>query len=124
MKIRIKGNSIRFRLTKSEVENLCENGLCREKTTFDEVNFVYAVKASEQYKDLHALFLGNGIILNIPKANLSGWFENDQVGFYHSQELGCGEKLQLTLEKDFACMDETSEDQSDNYPNPKKSITL
>jgi hypothetical protein len=29
-----------------------------------------------------------------------------------------GKELFLLLEKDFVCLDETIEDQSDNYPNP------
>lgn len=42
-----------------------------------------------------------------------------KVGFYHTQTLDDGQKLNLTLEKDFVCLDERSEDQSDNYPNPR-----
>lgn len=119
MKIRIKGNSVRFRLTKTEVQVLCEKGIAREKTAFNESNFVYAVKVSEKYDNLHASFLNLGIILFIPKKILSDWHLNDQVGFYYTQTLENGEKLELKLEKDFVCMDETVEDQSDNYPNPK-----
>lgn len=119
MKIRIKGNSVRFRLTKTEVQSLCERGIAREKTAFNESNFVYAVKVSDEYDNLHASFLNLGIILFIPKAILSDWHLNDQVGFYHSQTIEDGQKLELKLEKDFVCMDETIEDQSDNYPNPK-----
>ncbi|WP_394971016.1 DUF7009 family protein [uncultured Croceitalea sp.] len=119
MKIRIKGNSVRFRLTKTEVQALCEKGIAREKTTFNESNFVYAVKVSDKYDNLHASFLNLGIILFIPPSLLSDWHLNDQVGFYHTQTLEYGQQLELKLEKDFVCMDETVEDQSDNYPNPK-----
>ncbi len=119
MKIRIKGNSVRFRLTKTEVKSLCERGIAREKTTFNESNFVYAVKVSEKYDNLHASFLNLGIILFIPKTILSDWYLNDQVGFYHSQTVEYEQKLELILEKDFVCIDDRIEDQSDNYPNPK-----
>jgi hypothetical protein len=30
--------------------------------------------------------------------------------------------LYLLVEKDFVCLDETSEDQSDNYENPNKPV--
>lgn len=119
MKIRIKGNSVRFRLTKTEVQSLCERGIAREKTAFNESNFVYAVKVSDQYDNLHASFLNLGIILFLPKEIINDWYLNDQVGFYHTQTLEEGQKLELILEKDFVCMDESTEDQSDNYPNPK-----
>lgn len=119
MKIRIKGNSVRFRLTKTEVQALCEKGMVREKTAFNEANFVYAVKVFDKYDNLHASFLNQGIILFLPKHILNDWNANDQVGFYHTQILESGQQLELKLEKDFVCMDETVEDQSDNYPNPK-----
>ena len=119
MKIRIKGNSVRFRLTKKEVESVCEKGLFREKTQFNEAHFVYAVTASDKHDHLHASFLNLGIILFVPKHLVKGWDTNDEVGFYHTQILDDGQKLDLTLEKDFVCLDDRDEDESDNYPNPR-----
>ena len=119
MKIRIKGNSIRFRLTQTEVKAICERDMVREKTQFNEAHFVYAVEASNQHDYLQASFLDQGIILFVPKDTLADWSTNDQVGFYHTQILNNGQKLELTLEKDFVCLDERVEDETDNYPNPK-----
>ena len=45
--------------------------------------------------------------------------DSNKVGFSHIFVLNSGTKLKLLVEKDFVCMDETVEDQSDNYPNPK-----
>ena len=122
MKIRIKGNSVRFRLTKSEVKRLCGEGIIEEKTEFDESSFSYSVKASAKYDNLHASLLEGKITLYIPNLLLRNWNANEKVGFYSIQELKNGKDLMLTLEKDFVCMDETMVDQSDNYPNPKKSF--
>ncbi len=119
MKIRIKGNSIRFRLTQTEVKAICERDMVREKTQFNEAHFVYAVEASNQHDYLQASFLDQGIILFVPKDTLADWSTNEQVGFYHTQILNNGQKLELTLEKDFVCLDERVEDETDNYPNPK-----
>ena len=119
MKIRIRGNSVRFRLTKSEVKALCEKGFIEEKTDFDESSFSYSVRASEEHNELHASFLNGSVILFVPNTLLSDWGTNEKVGFYHTQNNSNGSVLSLTLEKDFVCMDETVEDQSDNYPNPK-----
>ncbi|MFT5833421.1 MAG: hypothetical protein ACI97N_001048, partial [Cognaticolwellia sp.] len=44
---------------------------------------------------------------------------NNQVGFKYEMPLENGEILSLLLEKDFVCLDERGEDESDNYPNPK-----
>ncbi len=119
MKIRIKGNSVRFRLTQMEVKTLCEKGMVREKTDFNESHFIYAVKASDEHDNLAASFFDQGIMLFVPKNSIVNWHTNEQVGLYHTQNLNNGKLLDIKLEKDFVCMDETVEDQSDNYPNPK-----
>ncbi|MEM9077273.1 MAG: hypothetical protein AAGC43_09540 [Bacteroidota bacterium] len=119
MKIRIRGNSVRYRLTRSEVLELCTKGQVEEKTEFNESSFSYAVKVSDKHDDLNASFVDGGIVLHIPKTLLGDWDTNEKVGFYQNQNLDDGKELMLTLEKDFVCMDQTTEDQSDNYPNPK-----
>lgn len=119
MKIRIRGNSIRFRLTKTEVEKLCNKGVIEELTQFEKTSFFYAVKETTEKEELFGSFENNGILLYVPSILLKNWQHNATVGFYHNQRLKGGTELMLTLEKDFVCMDETVEDQSDNYPNPK-----
>ncbi|WP_276392183.1 DUF7009 family protein [Eudoraea chungangensis] len=119
MKIRIRGNSIRFRLTKTEVEKLCNKGIVEERCQFEETSFFYVVKETTEKEELFGSFENNAILLYVPSILLKNWHHNDTVGFYHSQRVKAGTILMLTLEKDFVCMDETVEDQSDNYPNPK-----
>lgn len=119
MKIRIKGNSIRFRLTQTEVKHLTEKGFIEEHTCFESNNFKYAVEASSYHKQMNAVFSKGEIKLHIPKNKIEDWYANTIIGFEHSQILSSGSKLSLLLEKDFTCLDNTIEDQSDNYPNPK-----
>lgn len=119
MKIRIKGNSVRFRLTKTEVETFCKTGSFSEKTSFNEGVFAYQVVAKDDIEALQADFRDGSITLFLPKSETFIWAEGERVGYENTVELGNGEKLHLLLEKDFVCMDETAEDQSDNYPNPK-----
>ena len=114
MKIRIKGNSVRFRLTQSEVKQLCEQGNVNESTSFGDTKFHYAVKIDAEKNHMTAEFKNQNITLFLPKKLGKGWYENDKVGFEHRQN-----DLYLLLEKDFTCLDNTMEDQSDNYPNPK-----
>ena len=44
-----------------------------------------------------------------------------QAGFENNMDFGDGKQLFLLIEKDFVCLDETIEDQSDNYENPSKT---
>jgi len=119
MKIRIKGNSIRYRLTKSEVETFCKTGRFEETTDFGNTKFIYALQAKEGITVLDARFEGNAITLFLEQSKSNDWFKTNQVGFSHRINRPNGTTLELLLEKDFVCMDETVEDQSDNYPNPK-----
>ncbi len=119
MKIRIKDNSVRFRLTKSEVKALGEEGRVEAVTHFGTATFGYVVVLDASAEQLHADFKYQKIILFLPEKLGKDWFENDRVGFEHFQTINQNTTLHLLLEKDFTCLDNTTEDQSDNYPNPK-----
>jgi hypothetical protein len=118
MKIRIKGNSVRYRLTKTEVETFCKTGYVEENTQFPDSKFTYAVKAKEGIEHLEAAFTEGSITLFVPKKESSNWVHSNRVGFQHNLFSDDDRALSLLLEKDFTCMDNTIEDQSDNYPNP------
>lgn len=119
MKIRIKGNSVRFRLTQSEVKQLSETGSVMETTEFEQATFAYEVQLESTITELQASFFENTIIMKVPKDMGIHWFDSDTVGFENRVVLTNGNPLHLLLEKDFTCLENTSEDQSDNYPNPK-----
>ncbi|MDF0716387.1 hypothetical protein PY092_09525 [Muricauda sp. 334s03] len=119
MKIRIKNNSIRYRLTKTEVETFCKTGVYKETTDFGHSVFTYVLKAKKGIDTLEASFEENTITLYLADKELSEWATSDKVGFNGTMDLQNGKQLSLLLEKDFACLDNTIEDQSDNYPNPK-----
>lgn len=119
MKIRIKDNSIRFRLTRSEVETLSKEGAFESHTTVGTQNLRYRVQAHSKVPALDAKLYPLAVTLLVNKQLATHWSTNDTVGHYHQLTNPDGSTLDLLLEKDFVCMDETVEDQSDNYPNPK-----
>lgn len=118
MKIRIKGNSIRYRLTKTEVETFCRKGHYEEKTEFKDHCFTYKLRSRKDIFNMIADFKSDTITMYLPENDKDRWATSDLVGFRHGLTLGNGKELLLVLEKDFVCLDETIEDQSDNYPNP------
>jgi hypothetical protein len=119
MKIRIKGNAIRYRLTRTEVETFSEAGYYSETTVFNKNTFTYALKAIYGISDLTADFVDNSITMYLPVSDAKSWSKNNRVGFEHKMLLENGDVLTLLLEKDFVCLDERGEDETDNYPNPK-----
>ena len=118
MKIRIKGNSIRIRLTKTEVENFSKEGFIEEKTEFGNNDFSYRIESSTTHHELTAAYIENRIVIYIPMAIAKNWTSTDQVGFENKMDIGNDKHLFLLIEKDFVCLDNTFEDQTDNYPNP------
>jgi hypothetical protein len=112
MKIRIKGNSLRYRLTKSDVDLFCKEGYLEETTNFGSQQLTYALLRGGK-DGLQATFKNNKITLLMPAAMIAEWELTERVGFD-----GVYDQLSLLIEKDFKCLDNVAEDQSDNYPNP------
>ncbi len=119
MKIRIKGNSVRFRLTKTEVETFCNEGFYEETTAFGSNILVYSLEAKAGIEELEADFVNNRITIYMPQKELSIWANSNRVGYSNSVDWNDTSALSLLVEKDFTCLDNTIEDQSDNYPNPR-----
>lgn len=119
MKICIKGDSIRIRLTKSEVDLFGADGRVEETTHFVGSQLVYVLSRSGAVDNLSAKFAGNTITMLVPEAMAHEWTTTETVGYQHNMDLGNGSALFLLLEKDFKCIDAPSwEDQSDNYEHP------
>ena len=112
MKIRIKGNSLRYRLTKPEVARLWTEGFVEERTEFAGKPLIYAIETANNDK-LSADFIDDRIVLNMSKAMIDELYSTEKVGFDDSTG-----SVSLLVEKDFVCIDNTEEDQKDNYPNP------
>jgi hypothetical protein len=121
MKIRIQRNSVRFRLSKTDIEKLSSEGYLEEVTPFGNTDFIYAVKKTTADSTLSAAFENGKILLHIPEKFTEGWAENNVVGHSGEMSLTNGESLKLLIEKDFKCLDNVTEDQSDNYENPAKT---
>jgi hypothetical protein len=122
MKIRIKGNSIRFRLTKTNVSELANAGSLEDWTTFpDGKQFTYRLVKKDGINEMEAGFEKDCITVYLPAGIANEWAASDRVGMQHKAPLRNGEDLFLLVEKDFVCLDHTFEDQSDNYPNPNKT---
>ncbi len=112
MKIRIKGNSLRYRLTRTDVDTFTKSGYLEEQTNFGNATLTYAIQSSDT-DTLTSTFKDNKITLFMPHHFVKEWAETDRVGFENRTP-----QLFLLVEKDFKCLDNVEEDQSDNYPNP------
>ena len=112
MKIRIKGNSLRYRLTKSDMYRLSHEGYLEDRTNFGNRELVCVIQKTND-RQLSGFFDDNVICVQIPVKMIEELDKTERVGFEGKQ----GDLL-LLVEKDFTCLDNVDEDQSDNYPNP------
>ena len=119
MKIRIKGNSLRLRLTKTDVAIFNKEGEYQEKIEFGQKKLCYALKAKLGIQDLEADFIEDTITVYFPEEEKQTWALGNRVGYSNMVSLANNTELFILVEKDFTCLDNTIEDQSDNYPNPK-----
>jgi hypothetical protein len=113
MKIRIGNNSLRYRLTRTEVERFASEGIAKETVQIGDDKLTYILERTVCDK-LAVSFKNNIIALSVPEHLADDWTNTERVGFDNQDDGG----LYLLVEKDFKCLDNVKEDQSDNYENP------
>jgi hypothetical protein len=120
MKLRIKGSSLRLRLTQSEVRELSEGRAVEEKVPFaPQATLTYRLRPDRETPEITASYAGNIIEIRVPERAALQWSRSNEVGLERSQPVPDGE-LQIALEKDFACLaPRAGEDESDNFPHPQ-----
>ena len=123
MKIRIKNNSVRFRLSRKEVEEFGKTGYLEGRTDFFPFPFLYSIKSTGNVSALSADYRDHTISLEVPHAWAKEWVNTDRTGFDTQMEILDGQYIYLLIEKDFKCLNEAIEDQADNYENPLKADT-
>jgi hypothetical protein len=121
MKLRIKGNSLRLRLSKSDVAALAEKGIVSDQISFGFLSLTYELKTNSGIEKLQAFFSNDVISVHINESFAKAWKDNEVIGITGMQQIKNGETLKLLVEKDFQCLDPTHEDQSDNYINPNST---
>ena len=121
MKLRIRGNSIRLRLTQSEVSQLVSNRRVESKVSFgnkDEDQLTYTVTATDNVNELTARFRNNEIAIFVPEVVVTEWASTETVGIEAMQQTRDSE-LSILIEKDFACLKpRAGEDDTDTFTNP------
>jgi hypothetical protein len=122
MKLRIKGNSLRLRLTKSEVDAFKNNGIFSEKIQFginENQSLSYNLVRDKTAVNLNAKIENQVISILVPSTIANNWTDSNEVGFEGMMPIDTDNELFMLIEKDFVCLDgDVREDQSDNYEHP------
>jgi hypothetical protein len=120
MKLRIKGSSLRLRLTQGEVRSLESGGEVAEQVHFGGgAKLIYRLCTDTQNDAISATYAGNVIDIRVPRQAALNWSRTDEVTLSHSEPVADGE-LRIVIEKDWNCLAPRSdEDESDNFPHPE-----
>lgn len=121
MKLRIRDNSVRLRLTRGEVDTLRERGVVSCRTGFPGGReFQYAVESSPACVSPGAFLSDSVMSVRLPETAVFAWATTEQVSIEGEQRLQDGETVSILVEKDFACLaPREGEDESDMFPHPK-----
>ena len=122
MKLRIKGNSIRFRLLRSEVERLAAAEVVSEEVRFGtgtDQALKYSIASSDGIEEVTVQFSDNQILILLPESTAMAWTAGDDVGVETSIDVGNDTDLSVLIEKDFECVGRADDpDKADTFPNP------
>lgn len=121
MKLRFSNNSIRIRLSQSDVNAIKNGKTLAEKVGFGHISddFTWMVRSSDRDQNVSVQYKNGQILVSIPTEQCRTWAESDSVGIYYDQEIDEDTNLKISIEKDFQCLHKRAgEDESDNFPNP------
>ncbi|KAA6456946.1 hypothetical protein DYQ86_24200 [Acidobacteria bacterium AB60] len=125
MKLRIKGDSLRLRIAPSEVARLLQSGRIEETIHFGpapDACLTYALEtAPGQQASVTVRSRQHEITVLVPEELARRWAVAEDVGIYGEMPTAAG-RLELAVEKDFACLDKSAADNQDTYPNPNLGV--
>ena len=119
MKLRIRGNSIRIRVSQTELASIAADGRVEEAIQFSpEKRLVYGLTVVEQ-GPARVTYESDRVVVQLPRQAVTQWLDPAQVSIDDAQDIGDGESLRILVEKDFTCLaPREGEDDTDLFPNP------
>ena len=121
MKLRIKGNSLRLRLGRSEVNRLLENGRIEDTIHFapaPDAKLTYALEIGDSLGPVAVRYRPQEVAVVVSLATAKHWAATDEITIAGESGIGNG-MLAVVVEKDFACLDRSEHENEDTFPNPK-----
>jgi hypothetical protein len=116
MKLRLQGNSVRLRLTRSEVERLHNTGNVEEFVDFGGSNrLLFRLRSRADSGPVQAEFKDLAFTVSVGAEAAQAWTGSDDVGIYAQSE-----SLTVSIEKDFRCLTRPLDDpqERDAFPHP------
>ena len=118
MKLRFHSNSLRLRLSRSDIARLADTGVVEEIVTFaPEEILAYSIEFGVG-DEIAASFENGRIRIVLPASLAKRWASSDETGLE-----GSSGSLRVLIEKDFECLHRDSAEDADSFPNPGRILT-
>ena len=122
MKIRIKDQTIRFRLTQTEVAQLHQAKFVEAKLQFSPGQVLAYGLYVKPHDDFDIQFTDQHVQCHLPEHIVHTWALSDQVAIHKELDIAHQITLKLMVEKDFKCLTvRPEENEDDMFPNPNQS---
>lgn len=124
MKLRVQGDSMRLRITPSEMRKFIEEGRIADTIHFapaPEAQLTYALEHGPSAAVTLRYTQAEATVL-VPTIDARAWADSNEVGIYASVSNGHG-MLEVAVEKDWACLSGSDADNADTFPNPNEGAT-
>lgn len=121
MKLRIKGMSLRLRVSLSEVTRVRAGFRIEETIHFtdsDGAALTYGLESAKQHSPVTLRYKERNVTVVLSEEQARNWTGGNDVGVYCSLSVGSKGFLEVIVEKDFACLDGSEADEEDTFPNP------
>ncbi len=122
MKLRIRDNSKRLRLTQAEADTVRTAGIVKARVSLPGGDGLdYILESSSVTERPSARFTDGALTVMLPEADVMQWASTEQVSIAANETLDDGDLLRILVEKDFACLaPHEGEDESDMFPHPQE----
>jgi hypothetical protein len=117
MKLRIQGNSVRFRLSQPDLARFLATRRIEELVNFPGATFGYSLESGDT-ETVQASFDSGALRVRIPAASVQEWASSEQEGITGEQSFE-GKTLTLIVEKDFQCLHKEGDPEA--FRNPMMS---
>jgi hypothetical protein len=124
MKLRIRGNSVRLRLTQSEVAKIRKSITVESSVQFgpsSKNKLIYRIQTSRNGNQVTSTFEDQLLCVTVPHILAQSWSSTDMISIEAEQKVSENISLKILIEKDFFCLKprkHEQEDESDLFLNP------
>ncbi len=113
MKLRLRHNSIRLRLTRSDVDRLQRSGQVRETVEFPHKPLVFSLESSRDAETISASFVDGCLSVTVPLEQSRAWASTEEVGIEAEYQ-----GLSILIEKDWPCLHPSAREDADTFARP------